>query len=270
MQVIVLIAGVADPKRPITKPVSGNWLELISCGNTPFKLSPFDEAALEIALKLRDKNSAVKINVIVTDGSNDLAMMRTIAALRPDNLRGLAVEPDYRGDPSWLAQTLKHALMVDGVNVDLWLIGREHGDLDDGVIPGFLGELWQIPFIGLVLGVKIQGSGSLKLERLSRGQTQTIELHTPAILSITNDKDNRLRHPLMKNVMLAKQLKFEIIIPSADSFLQKKQFLSVQPTESSRRESHPCTMLDGSTQEQANSLVAYLKEWQKSSFILKK
>ncbi len=97
MHIAVMIAGIADPKRPLARPASGDWADLIDAPTTPFKLSPFDEAALETALKFRDRDPATVITALVTDGSGDLALMRSVAAYRIDRGRGLRPPAEPRG-----------------------------------------------------------------------------------------------------------------------------------------------------------------------------
>lgn len=269
MKIAVLISGVADAKRPIEMPSSRQWKDLIAAPTTPFKLSPFDEAALEVALKMRDRNSDTTVHVIVTDGSLDIALTRHIASYRPDSLVGLRLEPSQRGDARCLSQHVTQLIPAD-LQIDLWLIGREHGDMDDGVVPVTLAESWRLPFLSLVLTVKKdeESDHSLLVQRMASDQIELIQCPLPALLSISNDKSNRLRHPLMKNVMLAKKQTIDVHSPqtplTGPMLAQACIVSNLVPTDLAARGLKPCKMLEGSVEEQVQALAQHLDRWRQT------
>ncbi len=269
MKIAVVISGVADAKRPIEMPSTRQWSDLIATPTTPFKLSPFDEAALEVALKMRDRNSSTTVHVIVTDGSLDTALMRHIASYRPDSLVGLRIEPAQRGDARCLSQHVKQLISAD-LQIDLWLIGREHGDMDDGVVPVTLAESWKLPFLSLVLTVKkdLVSDQAVLVERMASDQIELVQCPLPALLSVSNDKSNRLRHPLMKNVMLAKQQTFAVHSPqtplTGPMLAQACPVSKLVPTDLAARGLKPCKMIEGSVEQQVQALAQHLDRWRQS------
>ncbi|MGY6268704.1 hypothetical protein ACXIUT_03360 [Achromobacter denitrificans] len=259
MHVTVLLAGVADPRKPLPKPASGDWRDLPAEPSVSYKLSPFDEAALEIALKLRDQGAASRVTAIVTDGARDLALLRAVAALKPDRVQGLWQPAAQRGNPLWLARHAP-ALLCEGGNwPDLILIGREHGDLDDGMAPAYLAQAWGLPYVGLALQVRARPEGGWTLLRSGARQDEELIVPAPAMASISNDKSNRLRHPLMKNVALAKQLSFDQATPDAALPLPGATLLRAAPAEAAARGGQACKMFTGPVQAQAEALAAYLR-----------
>lgn len=259
MHVVVLIAGILDPKRPLSKPASGDWKDILHVPGTPFKLSPFDEAALETALKLRDKNPDTFITAIVTDAANDLSLMRSVAAYRIDQVLGLLPPPEEKGNPAWLAKHLGQMPELADRPADLTLIGREHGDLDDGMTPSYLAAAMQQPFIALTLTIQQQNDGQLLFYKSGSTHDETISAPIPVFASISNDKSNKIRHPLMKNVAMAKQLKFQIISGSGNG-RQATILTEASPPSDSLRGTTPCHMLTGTIQEQVKALAAFLKQ----------
>lgn len=267
MHVAVLLCGVADPRRPLARPATGNWLDLIATPTTPFKLSPFDEAALEVALKLRDRDPSVRVTALITDGAGDVALMRTVASFRPDFVAGIPPPAEMRADPDWLSHAIPAALNgIAAPSVGLWLIGREQGDLDDGVAPAFIAERWGLPFVGLALAVQRAGN-AWQCDRIFGNQVQTIRVPGPLVASVTNDRGNRLRHPLMKNVALARQQKIDILRPdeaatraaTSRAVVGRARRVALEPLESGRRTDTPCRMLEGSIADQAQALADYLR-----------
>jgi electron transfer flavoprotein beta subunit len=259
MRIAVLLAGVADPKKPLPKPASGDWRDLRADPAVSYKLSPFDEAALEIALKLRDQIPGTEIAALVTDGSGDATLMRTVAALRVDHVRGLAVPAAQRGNPAWLARHAADALWKDEPAPDLVLVGREHGDLDDGMTPAYLAEAWQLPYAALALQARAGESGGWSFLRGGTTQDEWLHLPSPALAGVSNDKSNRLRHPLMKNVALAKQQRFEIAAPTADEPAARTTLAHAAPAQAAARGGQACRMIEGTVQDQARALAAWLQ-----------
>ncbi|SHH18166.1 hypothetical protein [Pollutimonas bauzanensis] len=265
MHIAVMIAGIADPKQPLARPGSGDWADIVDAPTTPFKLSPFDEAALETALKFRDRDPATLITALVTDGSCDPALMRSVAAYRIDRVLGLRPPAAQRGNPAWLAPQAMLAMQMPDQPVDLILIGREHGDMDDGMSAAYLAECWEWPFVSLALHARRGDDGKLLFERITSDGGEAIAVPAPACASISNDKDNRLRHPLMKNVMRAKQQQFTVITPQAPDADAGAVLAHCEPPQAATRGQAPCRMLQGSATEQAQALASYLKTWQNPS-----
>lgn len=261
MHVVIIIAGIADAKRPLQMPVSGKWVDLAGTPTTPFKLSPFDEAALEIGLKLRDKDPSACLTAVVTDGASDLQLLRAVASFRVDKVIGLQPGPSQRGNPVWLsAQAMELFDRLDQP-VDLALIGREHGDMDDGMLPAYLAETWSWPFVCQALQVESDNDGGFVFKQSKSDCDEAITLHRPVLASISNDKSNRLRHPLMKNVMLAKQQTFEMMSSPPVDREKIMNVLKASPPATSARGEAPCKMLNGTVAEQAESIAAYLNSW---------
>ena len=267
MHVAVLLCGVADPRRPLARPATGRWLDLVAAPTTPFKLSPFDEAALEVALKLRDRDPSVRVTALVTDGAGDVALMRAVASFRPDVVAGIPTPADRRADTDWLSHAIPAALSgIAAPSVDLWLMGREQGDLDDGVAPAFIAERWGLPFVGRALAVQRAGH-AWQCDRIVGNQVQTVRAPGPLVASVTNDRGNRLRHPLMKNVALARQQKIDMLRPgdaamctaSGNPVAGRISRVALEPLESGRRTDSPCRMLEGGLAEQARALADYLR-----------
>jgi len=259
MRVAVLLAGVADPKKRLPSPASGDWRDLPGDASVSYKLSPFDEAALEIGLKLRDQGAASQVTALVTDGAGDLALMRAVAALKPDRVLGLRPPAAQRGNPAWLAQHAAPLLREGDAWPGLILIGREHGDLDDGMTPAYLAEAWRLPYVGLALQAQARADGGWTLLRSGARQDESLHVPAPMLASISNDKGNRLRYPLMKNVAMAKQMKFDQAAPDAALPAALAKLAQAAPVEAIQRGPQACRMFTGPVAEQAAALAAYLR-----------
>lgn len=247
MNIAVLIAGVHDPKWPLSP-------ELASTGGAAGDhriMSPFDEAALEMALRVRDAQPATGITVHVAGGAAGLRIARTVAAL---NVAEVAV---FSIERPWDQVATAHAMAGLVQDADLILLGREFGDFDDGLVPALLAGVLGVPFFGRVQTVETQGS-EVALARESGSHSEQLTVSGSTVASATNDRRTRLRKPLMKNVMLARQAVIgEVAAPArstAGLALER-----IEPGTFGRSKS-VCTLIPGSPEEQAQALAALL--WQ--------
>ena len=114
----------------------------------------------------------------------------------------------------------------------------------------------QLPLFPLALYVEWKDG----LLALLRGRGVSQQWHRPGgtlVATVTNDRRNKLRHPLMKNVMMAKKMTFDSVDAPAQStvVLNAEQLL---PAREVQRGGH-CRMLEGDVNSQAATLVTYLR-----------
>lgn len=256
MDILVLLAGVADNRYPLHEIQLDNGL-ISESGQSRRILSPFDEGALELALKLRDQRPECRIEVLVLGGSNQDNLLRTVAAFKPDRVRCLQLQPCCPWDAVLSSEQIGGMLERESVNPDLLLIGREFGDLDEGGLPVMLAARLGLPLFSLAQYAEWQ-NGQLSLLR-ERGTSQ--QWHRPSgpvLATVTNDRRNKLRHPLMKNVMMAKKLSFDSI-DAATERSAAAQPVQLLPAREIQRGGN-CRMLEGDVQNQAAALLACLQK----------
>lgn len=244
MNITVLIAGVHDPKWPIA--LGSGALPEVDADRQI--MSPFDEAALEIALRIRDANPAVSIRAFVAGGDAGAKIARAVAAFNPAHVSTIQIETPW--DQSIVAATLAQ-LCGD---VDLILIGREFGDYDDGLVPPMLAAKLDVNYFGRAQVVTTKDG--LRLMREAGSCEERCTVSSRLVASVTNDRRTRLRKPLMKNVMLARQAEImavEVTHP-APTGLQFERTTE----RSSFRLATVCTMIEGTIEQQAQSLAALL------------
>ncbi len=248
MNIVVLIAGVHDPKWPITP--DGALSDAPGTIGEHRIMSPFDEAALEMALRVRDGNPAVQIAVRIAGGAAAQKIARTVAALNVADVATLAI------DRPWDQSATAEALAPWAAEADLILIGREFGDFDDGLVPALLAALLGVPFFGRAQTVAMQGGAVLMRE--AGACIETLPLPPRLLASVTNDRRTRLRKPLMKNVMQARQAvigeSIAVGCPTPALALDR-----LDPRTAGRGQTQ-CERLSGSVEQQAKALAALLWE----------
>jgi len=99
------------------------------------------------------------------------------------------------------------------------------------------------------------------VRRLRGGREEVLRGTPPLLVSVTNERGNRLRHPLMKNVALAKREKVEwVAAPDAPSVAMPVGLAAVAPAAPARR-SGGGRVLTGPAEVQVAELAAYLAPW---------
>lgn len=244
MKIVVLIAGVHDPKWPIAP--AGSQFPLPSADHQI--MSPFDEAALEIALRVRDVSSEAIVHVHVAGGMAGEKIARAVAAFNPAATSTFSVDDPW--DQSAVADTL--ASFCD--SADLVLIGREFGDFDDGFVPSILAAKLGIDFFGRAQLVNT--AGGICMVREVGSFEERCAVSNRLVVSVTNDRRTRLRKPLMKNVMLARQKTIADVYsrpkgPSGVKLVQATNGSAIRPATT-------CNMIKGTYEQQAEALASLL------------
>ncbi|VVN70168.1 electron transfer flavoprotein subunit beta/FixA family protein [Pseudomonas fluorescens] len=257
MKILVLLAGVADIRFPL-HPISLSSDALIQEHGSPRRLlSPFDEAALEVALKLRDARAETQIDVLLLDGVNSENLLRSVAAFRPDSLQCLQLQPCQLWDARQTAAQIAGLIERDYPGHGLVLLGREMGDLDEGSIAVLLARRLGRPLLAMTQSGQWQNE-QIWLMRERGNYEEWLQVDRPLLASVTNDRRNKLRHPLMKNVMQAKRMTFTHVAASATAragmTLSQLQTAPVIPRVGQ------CRLLDGDIGQQAKVLADWLKE----------
>jgi electron transfer flavoprotein beta subunit len=249
MEVCVLVTGVADPKWPLPQVLS---LAALNAHAAQYAaLSPFDEAALEVALKLRDADASVVVKTLV---AGDEALARRVAGWRPDAIHRLDLAAVPRWDGQAVAAALARALQALAPAASLVVVGREFGDFDEGTVPAALAHTMAAPHVALALGVEA-AADALNAVRQGSAGLERVVLPSRVLVSVTNDPGNRLRHPLMKNVMLARKMPLPAwSAPSAASPVACER---VQPVTAPARAA-ACEWLEGSSEQKARALARVL------------
>lgn len=248
MNILIFVAGVLDPKWPIAP--DNQSLPQRAPDRQIF--SPFDEAALEIALRIRDALPGTKLTAIVAGGENATKLARAVAALNITDVATLSLSAPW--DQAATAREL--AAQCQG-EIDLVLIGREFGDCDDGLVPPLLAGLLNHAFFGRVQCVDTTDkTADIRLMRENGASEERLSLSSPVVASVTNDRRTRLRKPLMKNVMAARGATIRTI--ACDVMNAKGLLLGTVRELAGTRSPVDCTFIEGPLETQADRLADLL------------
>ncbi len=170
-----------------------------------FVLNPFDEYAVEEALKLKEAAGSGEVVVVSLGNDASQETIRTALAMGAD--RGVLLKTDRRPlDPFPIANALAAELEAGGY--DLILCGKLAIDDYSQAVGIMVAELLGIPCVSAVVRLDVQ-NGSGTAEREIEGGVEVVEFALPAV--ITADKGlNEPRYPALRGIMLAKKKPLEV------------------------------------------------------------
>ncbi len=257
-QIIVCAKQIPDPEAPFSDVTVNVEKKQVSV-DAPDVISPYDENALEAAIRIKEELGG-KITVLSMGRKvSDTVLRKTIAA-GADSLV-LLEDPLFEGLDSFsTAHVLSCAIKKIG-DWDLVLTGRQAGDWDSGQVGLILGEMLDVACISLARSIKIE-DGKLLVEKTVPVGYEVVESALPALVTVSNEV-GELRY-VARSKMLG-LLRRPMTIPKWNSKdlgcdverLRKLQLTELAPPADMGRE---CTLIEGSAEEQAERLAAVLAE----------
>jgi electron transfer flavoprotein beta subunit len=163
-------------------------------------MSPFDEQAVEAALRIKDKVPECSVTVVTMGPSSAREVLKHGLSMGADEGILLSNEGASNSDPYVTAAMLCGAIRKAG-NFDLILTGRQSADLDAGIVGCGVAELLNIPAISFAKDVQTDGS-SLTVERVLDTGVEVVEGSLPALVTISNEL-GAARKPSLRETMRA-------------------------------------------------------------------
>lgn len=185
MKILVPIKRVADPDNAnkVKIPASG---EKIDTTGLEYKPNPFDEYALEAALRLTENGQTPKTRagevILVTFGPKEAeTMLRTGLGMGAD--RAIRVDAaDDKIDGDWVARALKS--IVDKEKPDLVLMGKQAVDGDSNQVGQLLAEYLDWPMATFAATIEEEKGGSLLVGREVDGGVAKLRVKLPAVVTV--------------------------------------------------------------------------------------
>lgn len=206
LKVMVCVKRVVDPNVRVHIRMDGSGMQT---EGLPATLNPFDEVAVEEAVRLREAGHAVEVVAVSAGPAVCRDVLRTALAMGADR----ALLLDVPQDPEPLAAAKCLAALVRREAPDLVLMGKQSTDQDHGQTPAMLAGLLGWPQALQASRIE-HDAGALRVTcELDRG-SETLQLPLPAVVS-ADLRLNTPRYASLPAVMKAKKKPFEIIEPQA-------------------------------------------------------
>jgi electron transfer flavoprotein beta subunit len=196
MKVLVPVKRVVDYNVKIRVKSDGSGVDL---ANVKMSMNPFDEIAIEEALRLREAGKATEVIVVSIGPQQATETIRTGLAMGAD--RGILVKVDGTVEPLAVAKILKGIAAEE--QPGLVILGKQAIDDDCNQTGQMLAALLNWPQ-GTFASKVALGDGSVDVTREVDGGLQTVTLKTPAVVT-TDLRLNEPRYASLPNIMKAKK-----------------------------------------------------------------
>lgn len=201
MKIVVCVKQIQDPEiAPALFRVDEATNSVVPVAGLASVMSPYDEQAIEAALRIKDKTPDAKIVVITLGAASAKEVLKHGLSMGVDEAVLLTMPDGMPADGYVTACLLRDAIRKAG-DFDLVLTGRQSADLDAGVVGCGLAELLGIPAINFGKSVEVT-DGSVTVERVLDSGTEKVEAKLPALVAISNEI-GPARKPSLRETMRA-------------------------------------------------------------------
>ena len=206
MKVLVAVKRVVDYNVKVRVKSDGSGVDL---ANVKMSMNPFDEIAIEEAVRLREKGVATEVIAVSCGVAQCQETLRTAMAIGAD--RAILIETDAELQPLAVAKLLK--ALVDREQPGLVILGKQAIDDDCNQTGQMLAALGDWPQATFASKVEV-ADGHALVTREVDGGLETLRLSLPAIIT-TDLRLNEPRYVTLPNIMKAKKKPLEVLTPDA-------------------------------------------------------
>ena len=200
MKILVTVKRVVDFNVKVRVKADKSGVDL---ANVKMSMNPFDEIAVEEAVRLREKGTAKEVVAVTIGDMKTQEILRTAMAIGAD--RAIHVPFDGETQPLGVAKALK--AVAEAEKPDLIILGKQAIDGDNNQVGQMLAALLNWPQATFASKVEI-GAGHAKVTREVDGGLETLEIKLPAIVT-TDLRLNEPRYATLPNIMKAKKKPIE-------------------------------------------------------------
>lgn len=202
MKILVAVKRVIDPYVKIRVKSDNSGVET---QNIKMAMNPFDEIAIEEALRLREKNWATEVIAVSIGADSSQETLRHALALGAD--KAILVRTEKSFESLNIAKILNN--IVANQKPDLVLMGKQSIDGDNNQTPQMLAALLNWPQATNASKI-IPDNNNLEVVREIDGGLETLKVQLPAVIS-TDLRLNEPRYASLPNIMKAKRKPLDII-----------------------------------------------------------
>jgi electron transfer flavoprotein beta subunit len=197
MKIVACVKYVPDTTIKVKIAADG---KSVSLGEVSFIVNPYDEYAVEEALRIKEKIGG-EVVVVSAGGEKATAGIRTCLAMGADS--GVLVQEEGLENADSFAIGTVLARVCREINPDLILFGKHAIGVDNSQVPSVVAELLDLPQASVVVKLEIL-DGRFRAEREIEGAREVIEGALPAVLTAQKDL-NTPRYASLKGIMAAKK-----------------------------------------------------------------
>ncbi|MGF6261848.1 electron transfer flavoprotein beta subunit [Paraburkholderia youngii] len=202
MKILVAVKRVVDANVKVRVKADQSGVEL---ANVKFSMNPFDEIAVEEAVRLKEAGRATEIIAVSAGSAQCQETLRTALAIGAD--RGIHVKVDGELQQLGVARILQ--AIVDREKPDLIILGKQAIDDDANQTGQMLAALADIPQATFASRLQIEG-GTALVGREIDGGAETVNIKLPAVVT-TDLRLNEPRYVTLPSIMKAKKKPISVV-----------------------------------------------------------
>ena len=204
MKLLVSVKRVVDSNVKVRVKSDGSGVDI---ANVKTSMNPFDEIAVEEAVRLKEKGIATEVIAVSCGVTQCQETLRTAMAIGAD--RAILVETTEELQPLAVAKLLK--ALVDKEQPGLVILGKQAIDDDCNQTGQMLAALADLPQATFASKVEV-ADGKVKVTREVDGGLETLSLSLPAVIT-TDLRLNEPRYITLPNIMKAKKKQMDTVKP---------------------------------------------------------
>jgi electron transfer flavoprotein beta subunit len=204
MKILVPVKRVVDFNVKVRVKSDQSGVEL---ANVKMSMNPFDEIAVEEALRLKEAGKAAEVIAVSAGVAACQETLRTALAMGAD--RAILVETDVELQPLAVAKLLKAVVATESAG--LVILGKQAIDDDANQTGQMLAALLDWPQATFASKVEIGDAGA-RVTREIDGGLETVEVKLPAVVT-TDLRLNTPRYATLPNIMKAKKKPLDVVKP---------------------------------------------------------
>lgn len=197
MNIVVCVKRVPDTETKIK--VGGDGKSIDPAG-VEFVINPFDEFAIEEAIRIKEKSGQGEISIVSLGSADAQVIMRKAYAMGAE--KGVHLN-DTTNNPDNLAVAKALAAQIKEMPFDLVMFGKQAVDDDTASVAVQVAKLLNIPVVTRIVKLDV-GDGKVTAERESDAGKEVIEVALPAALAAEKGL-NEPRYPKLMDIMKAKK-----------------------------------------------------------------
>ncbi len=205
MKVLVAVKRVVDYNVKVRVKSDNTGVDI---ANVKMSMNPFDEIAIEEAVRLKEKGAATEVIAVSCGVAQCQETLRTAMAIGAD--RAILVQTDAELQPLAVAKLLK--ALVDKEQPGLVILGKQAIDDDCNQTGQMLAALADLPQGTFASKVEVEGA-AVKVTREIDGGLETVSLNLPAVIS-ADLRLNEPRYVTLPNIMKAKKKPLDTVTPA--------------------------------------------------------
>lgn len=205
MKALVAVKRVVDHNVKVRIKSDGSGIDI---GNVKMSMNPFDEIAVEEAVRLKEKGIVSEVIAVSCGNSQNQEILRTAMAIGAD--RGILIESNAELQPLAIAKILN--IVIQKENPEIIFFGKQAIDSDNNQTGQMLAAIADLPQATYASKIELK-NGKLEVTREVDGGLETISITIPAVIT-TDLRLNEPRYVTLPNIMKAKKKPLETIAAS--------------------------------------------------------